>query len=173
MSQCILLLLNLAQVEFLSLATQTTLLNIAPVGQSSVSSERQMWECHFMAQWNQGHDGRGHRMLCQHRGMLPYSGIPWRVAPLCPSGRVRTSFSALWSLGVCMSMTWWRWTSLAEWEFKTDSHGGRFYQSLPFTSQSILGWVCRKTNGSSWPVYVDHSINPSPVLSGLLLTLPV
>lgn len=42
MSQYILVLLNFGQGEFLSLATQTALPNIAPVDQSSVSSERQI-----------------------------------------------------------------------------------------------------------------------------------
>lgn len=58
MSQYILLLLHFGQGEFLSLATRTALLNIAPVAQSSVSSERQIGGCDFMARWKQGQDGR-------------------------------------------------------------------------------------------------------------------
>lgn len=63
-----LLLLNLAQVESLLLATPVTLMNVASVDQTLGFSERQIRTRDCVAQWNQGHDRRRRRMLRRHRG---------------------------------------------------------------------------------------------------------
>ena len=154
MSQHILLLFNLVQVEFLSHATQKTLMN----AYLWISLQQETyWKMWFYGSVG---SGSGEKRAQGAVGTNSESCAKQLHSVLSRRGRAGPS-----------ALQWVR-VNLMEMNQAGDIHwqSNEDLKEILVVGGVIVHFpqpppgVSRKTNGGSWPVNVNHSMNPSPVL---------